>query len=70
MHGDCLPVSASVCTDDAQQVFASQHFACPFGATGSVHGWERIGAGVAHIGRVFLYLALLRYVDDYFGPER
>jgi len=53
----------------AVQAFAAQHFACPFGAVGSVHGWERIGAAVCHVAVVFLRLALLRYVDDYFGPE-
>ena len=52
------------------QVWWAQHLACPFGAVGSVHGWERIGAAVAHIARVALMLPVLRYVDDYFGPSR
>ena len=41
-----------------------------FGAVGSVHAWERVGAALAHLARTFLKLPLLRYVDDYFGPER
>ena len=41
-----------------------------FGAVGSVHAWERIGAALAHLARHFLHLALFRYVDDYYGPDR
>ena len=52
------------------QVFVSQHASCPFGAIASVHAWERVGAAIAHLARKFLKLALLRYVDDIFGPER
>jgi len=52
------------------QVIVSKHISCPFGAVGSVHAWERIGAAVAHLARVYLKLAILRYVDDYFCPER
>ena len=52
------------------QVYVSQHFACPFGAVGSVHAWERIGAAICHIAGVYLKLPLWRYVDDYFGTER
>ena len=52
------------------KVWWAQHLAAPFGATGSVHGWERVGAAAAHIARVLIKLAALRYVDDYFGPGR
>jgi hypothetical protein len=52
------------------QVMVSQHAACPFGAVASVHAWERVGAAITHIARVFLKLAALRYVDDFFAPER
>ena len=48
----------------------SQHAACPFGAVASVHAWERVGAAIAHIARKFLKIAVLRYVDDLFAPER
>ena len=51
-------------------VMTSQHGACPFGAIGSVHAWEREGAAITHIARKFLKIALMRYVDDLFGPER
>ena len=50
------------------QVWWAQHLAAPFGAIGSVHGWERVGAAAAHIARALLKLPMLRYVDDYFGP--
>ena len=52
------------------QVFVSQHAACPFGAVASVHAWERVGAAITHIAKKFLKLALMRYVDDLFAPER
>ena len=52
------------------QVWWAQHLAAPFGAIGSVHGWERVGAAAAHIARALLKLPMLRYVDDYFGPGR
>ncbi len=52
------------------QVWFSQHLACPFGATASVHAWERLGAAICHIARRCLGIALLQYVDDYFAPER
>jgi len=50
--------------------FVCRHVSCPFGAVGSVHGWERVGAGIAFIARKYLKIATLRYVDDFFGPER
>ena len=37
---------------------------------GSVHAWERIGAAIAHIAREYLKIPILRYVDDFFAPER
>ena len=52
------------------EVLFAIHAACPFGAIGSVHAWERLGAAIAHVARVYLKLPILRYVDDYFGPER
>ena len=52
------------------QVFVAQHAACPFGAVASVHGWERVGAALTHIARKYLKIAVLRYVDDLFAPER
>ena len=52
------------------KAFVAQHFACPFGAVASVHAWERIGAGLSHIAQILLMLPILRYVDDYFGPDR
>ena len=35
-----------------------------------MHAWERIGAAITHIARKFLKIAVLRYVDDLFAPER
>ena len=51
-------------------VYCSQHKACPFGATASVHAWERIGAAIAHLARTLLMLPVLRYVDDFFAADR
>ena len=48
----------------------STHFACPFGATSSVHSWERVGALVTSGCRRLLKIATWRYVDDLFGAER
>ena len=53
----------------AGKVWAAQHAAAPFGATSSVHSWERVGALIAEAARVLLRIAALRYVDDYFGPD-
>lgn len=52
------------------EVFVSSHAACPFGATASVVAWERVGSALTAIVRRFLRIALLRYVDDLFAPER
>ena len=35
-----------------------------------MHAWEREGAAVTHIARKFLKMAVMRYVDDLFAPER
>lgn len=51
-------------------VFKSMHFACPFGAAASGNAWERIGTAIGHLATHFLFLAVLQYVDDFFGPER
>ena len=52
------------------QVWSSQHFATPFGAVGSVNAWDVVGDAIAVIARHHLKLPILRYVDDYFSPER
>ena len=51
-------------------VWVSEHYACPFGAVASVHAWERVGEAIARIARVILKLPVCRYVDDYFSAER
>ena len=51
-------------------VYTSDHIAMPFGATASVHAWDRIGELLLRIGRSLLFLPLLRYVDDYFSADR
>ena len=52
------------------QVVMSTHKACMFGAVASVHAWERLGAAICFLARRFLRIAALRYVDDFFAPER
>ena len=51
-------------------VYVAQHFAAPFGATSSVHSWERIGAMLTALGRRLFIVPVRRYVDHFFGPER
>jgi hypothetical protein len=48
---------------------AAKHHALMFGSLGSVHGWDRQGALLCHLGRRILGLPLFRYVDDFFGAE-
>ena len=52
------------------QAWVSTHYACPFGALAAVHAWERVGELLAVIARRVLHVAVYRYVDDYFAPER
>ena len=51
-------------------IFVAQHFTAPFGAASSNIGWEQVGDLIAKIVRVILRIGILRYVDDYFAPER
>ena len=51
-------------------VYVAQHFAAPFGATSSEHNWGRIGAVLTALGRGLIFVPVLRYVDDFFCPER
>ena len=50
-------------------LFAAMHTALCFGCIGSVLGWNRIGALIAHVARVVLKLPVNRYVDDLFGVD-
>ena len=50
--------------------FVAGHLAMPFGAVASVHAWDRVGAFFCHLARRLLHMPLMRYVDDYFSPER
>ena len=64
-----LPLCVGRCVWGCQ-VYVAGHMACPFGAVASVHAWERVGAALTWLAQKFLKLALLRYVDDMFAPER
>ena len=66
----CGRCAVDLACDCDAQVMASRHAACPFGAIGSVHAWERVGAGIAFIIRKLLMIAGYRYVDDFFAAER
>jgi hypothetical protein len=46
------------------------HEGMPFGATGSVVAWHRIGALITSIARKLLHLPVFRYVDDWFAADR
>jgi len=52
------------------KVVVSKHMGMPFGAVASVHAWERVGALLTVLARRLLHLPMLRYVDDFFCPER
>jgi len=54
--------------DDAPHV--SFHNACAFGATSSVHSWERVGAMLTVFARKLLRIPVFRYVDDLFSTDR
>ena len=51
------------------EAVAARHNAMMFGAIGAVHGRDRLGALVKHVGRAVLRLPLFRYVDDYFSLD-
>jgi hypothetical protein len=52
------------------KAYMSVHNACPFGSCSAVYNWERVGSMLATLARRVLKIAVLRYVDDFFGPER
>ncbi|CAK0846148.1 unnamed protein product, partial [Prorocentrum cordatum] len=52
------------------RLWCSQHQVCPFGALASCHDWGRVAAMLAHFARQLAKLPVLRYVDDYFSPDR
>ena len=62
--------AASVVFQHEGRTWVSCHNAAPFGATSSVHSWERIGDLICKIAKCMLGLPICRYVDDYFACER
>ena len=42
----------------------------PFGALASVRAWDRVAILLRHLALAFLWLPILRFVDDYFSGER
>ena len=52
------------------EIVVAIHNSSPFGATSSVHAWERQGTLICNIARRLLKLGCFRYVDDFFGCER
>ena len=51
------------------RIWVSQHRALPFGAAGSVYGWDRVAAFIRHAARRLVRIPAGRYVDDYFAPD-
>ena len=51
-------------------VWACLHKSMPFGASSSVYAWHRVGHLLGAIARRTLFVAVGRYVDDFFGVER
>ena len=62
--------AGAVAFKHAGRDWISHHYSAPFGATSSVHAWERVGHLLRRIARRLLALPVLEYVDDYFAPER
>lgn len=62
--------AANVAFKHGGRTWVSGHNSAPFGATSSVHAWERIGELICKIARSMLGLPVMRYVDDYFACER
>ena len=51
------------------RTYVAGHLSMPFGATASVHAWDRIGALLCFLARKLLKLPVLRYVDDFFSVD-
>jgi len=62
--------AGAVAFKHAGRAWVAHHYSAPFGATSSVHAWERVGHLLRRIARRLLALPVLEYVDDYFAPER
>lgn len=62
-------LAVSVWRDEAGAYFI-RHHALPFGATGSVAGWWRMGEFLTHTLRCALKVPVGRFVDDMFGTAR
>ena len=50
------------------EVYFAQHIGCPFGAVASVHAWERVGAAVCHIARVYLKIPVRLIWSAFVSP--
>ena len=53
-----------------EKIWCSQHNVMPFGALASVRAWDRVAILLRHLALAFLWLPILRFVDDYFSGER
>ena len=51
------------------EAWAAQHHATPFGFIASVPAWDIVGEALEVIITRLLWIAVLRYVDDYFAAE-
>ena len=74
-EGGCYAQWPQVCGERVHmsvgvQAMVAVHTACPFGSSSAVYNWERVGAMLAALASRVLHLATLRYVDDFFAPER
>ena len=59
---------AGLCIADPSEgcTYVGTQCAMPFGAVAAVYAWDRVGAAVTAILRVYLGLPVLRFVDDFF----
>jgi len=61
--------ACGIAFESDRKTVTSQHITAPFGSVASIHAWERIGAALAHLAPNLIKIPVLRYVDDFFGPE-
>ncbi len=70
LRAEDLRFACAVWGSAAREGWALQLWSCPFGASGSVYSWERVGHALRAIVAVLLLLPYCRYVDDWFALDR
>lgn len=64
-----LPLLGILTQSPDGNLWVSQQYAAPFGATGAVYSWDLLGAAIQHLVNTLLAVPALRWVDDLFWVE-